>query len=57
MDREKNMLNNDSDLICVDRKFFSDLVNALNQWKSGEELDAAFIFKLTRLTNEANRNL
>ncbi len=41
----------------VDREFFVELVETLNQWDEGEGLDAAFWHKLTRLTKEAKNYL
>ena len=41
----------------VDRDFFVELVETLNKWKSGEGIDAALIYKLDRLTKEANEYL
>lgn len=51
--------NGDDVVFCepINFEFFAELVETLNQWKSGEGLDAAFIHKLNRLTDEANKYL
>ena len=41
----------------IDEDFFIELVGALNQWCSGDGIDAVLIHKLNRLTKKANEYL